>query len=152
MLQQNDISEYYLMNMAHKFKPFWWTTETIASLFRANQLNKTQTWHLQEHKYCYVLLKYKRLGKYGESGFTTAYNSYFGFFSCLFMNPNLVFTSCFSFRKKPSTDFFPFPFHSPEEQQYACNILKTGHGNSIVTCVLQHFWKPISEPCLDSFS
>lgn len=73
MLQQNAISQYYLMNTAHEFKPFLWTTETTASLFTAKQLNKTPTWHPQEHKHFCVFLKHKRLGKYGVSGFTTAY-------------------------------------------------------------------------------
>lgn len=96
------------MNMAHKFKPLLWTTETIASLFTANQLNKTQSWHLEEHKYCYVLLKYKRLGKYGVSGFTTAYLWILtlAFFSFLFKNSNLGFYFLLFLQKETINRFF----------------------------------------------
>lgn len=96
------------MNSAHEFKPFLWKTETIASLFTANQLSKTQTRHLQEHKYCYVFLKYKRLGKYGVSGFTTAYLwilTLAFFFSCLFVNSNFVFFLLF-LQKETINRFF----------------------------------------------
>lgn len=96
------------MNTAHKFKPFLWTRETIASLFIANQLNKIQIWHLQEHKYCYVLLKYKRLRKYGVSGFTIAclWILTLAFFSCLFMNSKFGFYFLLFLQKETINRFF----------------------------------------------